>query len=267
MDLTKPDGTIDVSAIIHDRFPGAPGWVCSLARRIMREDFLNEFLRRGHEGVEFCTKSVEYLQVKVEVEGLDRVPLDGRYTFASNHPLGGIDGVTLGGIIGERFDGKVKFLVNDFLLALKGLRPLVIGVNKVGAQARNLVAETDAMFASDVQVLIFPAGLCSRKIDGVVQDLPWSKTFITKSVQSGRDIVPVHFYGENSKLFYNVATLQKKLGIKAPIAMAMLPGELVKGYGKTFRVVFGDPIPVSTFDKSRKPAQWAAWVRDKVYQL
>ena len=36
---------------------------------------------------------------------------------------------------------------------------------------------------------------------------------------------------------------------------------------KTFKIVLGQPIPASTFDDSRKPVEWAAWVREKVYQL
>ena len=41
------------------------------------------------------------------------------YTFASNHPLGAVDGVALCGLISRQF-GSVKMPVNDFLLYLKG---------------------------------------------------------------------------------------------------------------------------------------------------
>ena len=271
MALFNDDGSIDVEKIIRSKFPKAPGFVISYARKLFHEEWFNTFLTRGYEGVEFCDETIKFLNVKLEVEGLENIPEDGLYTFASNHPLGGIDGVALCSLIGNHLhtanDG-VRFLVNDFLLALKGLNPVVVGVNKVGGQARALVEETNKLYAdTETQVLIFPAGVCSRKIDGVVQDLPWTKSFVTLSKKYGRSIVPVHFYGENSKRFYRIANIQKKLKIKAPLAMALLPDELYKGRGKTFKVVFGKPIPPETFDSSKKPIEWAAYLRDKAYEL
>ena len=50
-------------------------------------------------------------------------------------------------------------------------------------------------------------------------------------------------------------------------AMLFLPDELYRARHGTYRVVFGDPIPPETFDSSKSPAQWAAWVREKVYNL
>lgn len=271
MALFNDDGSIDVEKIIRSKFPKAPGLVISLARRLFHEDFLNGFLVRGDEGIEFCTEAIKHLDVKLVVEGLENIPPDGLYTFASNHPLGGIDGIALCHLIGKGLhtanDG-VRVQVNDFLLALKGLAPLVVGVNKVGGQARSLLEETEKMYGdTSAQVLVFPAGSCSRKIEGVVQDYPWTKTFVTRSVKYGRSIVPVHFYGRNSSTFYFMDKVQKTFGIKVPLAMALLPDEMYKARGKTFRVVFGEPIPPEFFDSSRKPAEWAQYLRTEAYEL
>ena len=160
-------------------------------------------------------------------------------------------------------------MVNDFLMALKPLDGYFVAVNKVGAQSRSLIAQTDALFSGDSQVLIFPAGKASRKIGGKIQDAAWNKTFITKSVQFGRDIVPMHFYGKNSWRFYFVDWIGKVTGInrKFPLAMLLLVDELYRSKGKRYRVVIGDPIPWQTFDKSRKPAEWAAWMKGQVEKL
>ena len=114
---------------------------------------------------------------------------------------------------------------------------------------------------------MFPAGLCSRKQHGVIRDLPWAKAFVVKSVEHQRDVVPIHFGGQNSKFFYRLANVSKRLGIKFNIAMLYLVDEMFKNRHKTFTVKIGKPIPWQTFDKSKTPAEWAAYVQDLVHQL
>ena len=151
-----------------------PKFLIRWFKNFMHLDFINEYLKEGYVGVEFCDNCLKYLGVEIEVNGLENLPKDGRtYTFASNHPLGAIDGVTLGAVIGKEYDGKVKYLMNDLLMNLKGMAPLGIPVNKLGGQARNLSRLVNEVYESDNQMLIFPAGLCSRKIDGKIQDIAW----------------------------------------------------------------------------------------------
>lgn len=259
---------VDLDGIIQSKMKGKklPGFVMKALRRFLHIDYINGYLREGREGIDFCCGTTEYMGVTIEVEGLENVPKGGRYTFASNHPLGGIDGVALGGIIGRNF-GDVRVMVNDFLMAIPGLRPICIPVNKTGGQGRDLPRLISEGFDSENQMMVFPAGACSRLIDGKVQDVPWSKTFIMQSVRTGRDIVPVHFIGENSRRFYRIARLCKVLRLKVNIAMGFLPDELYRNRGKKFKVIFGKPIPYSTFDSSKKPIEWAAFVREEVYKL
>ena len=190
-------------------------------------------------------------------------------TIVSNHPLGGEDGVALGKLICHKYDSKMKYLVNDLLMNLKGLAPLCIPINKTGSQSRDFPRMVEAAFQSDNNVLMFPAGLCSRKQDdGTIRDLPWKKTFVTKSIEYKRDVIPVHFSGHNSDKFYNIARFCKKHKLKFNFAMLYLVDEMYKNVGKHFTVTFGEPIPWQTFtDKSKTHAQWAQWVQDKVYEL
>ena len=272
------DKTIDIEDILRKKFKGkAPRLLTKVLKRLIHQDFINEYLKQGYEGVEFCENAIKYLNVKIDVEGLENLPdaPGTRLTFVSNHPLGGVDGIALAGIIGRKYDGKIKLMVNDFLMHLGGLAPLCIPVNakirkkgqEIGTQNRDLPRLTNEIFGSDNQVLMFPAGLCSRKIEGRIQDLVWSKVFVAKSVEHHRDIVPVHFIGENSGRFYRVANLSSILRLKFNIAMAFLPDELYRAQGKTFRIVFGKPIPWQSFDKSRSPKEWAQEVRSAVYSL
>ena len=263
-----PELAIDLEKIVRERAGNrVPGFVIRWLKRLIHQDFVNEFLVRGHEGVEFCVRGIEYLGVTVSVEGLDCLPDDRQFTFVSNHPLGAIDGVALGGIIGTKYEGRVKYLVNDLLMNLKGLAPICVPINKFGAQARNLPNQVNEAFEGDNQVIMFPAGICSRLIDGQIRDLPWGKAFIQKSVQTQRDVVPIHFIAQNSPRFYRIAQWCKRLGIKFNLAMLLLPDEMYRSRGRHFTVRFGQPIPWQTFDRSRRPAEWAEWVKGRVYEL
>ena len=150
---------------------------------------------------------------------------------------------------------------------LHGLAPLCIPINKTGKQAKDFPKMVEAGFASDDQLIMFPAGLCSRRQNGVIRDLDWKKAFIVKSVEAHRDVVPIHFEGRNSNFFYNLANLCKVLGIKFNIAMLYLADEMLKNRHKTFTITIGKPIPWQTFDKTKTPAQWAQYVKDIVYKL
>ena len=264
------EGRLDLDAIIASKFKGKklPGFVVRFFKRFVRQDWMNSILSRGYKGAAFCDDTLEQMDVKIEVEGLENVPKDGsRYTFASKHPLGGADGIALCGVISREF-GQVKMPVNDFLLFIKPLAPLCVPINKVGGQVRNLPQLLDEAFQSQDQILMFPAGVCSRKIDGKVQDLPWTKTFIKKSVETGRPVVPVHFVGQNSPRFYRADWFFRKfLKIKFNIPMLFLPDELYRAQHKTFKIIFGKPVPPSAFDGSRTAVQWADWMREQAYKL
>ncbi|MDR0973321.1 MAG: glycerol acyltransferase [Prevotellaceae bacterium] len=266
---------IDVDAILQAKVPRhykyIPKALISYLKNIVHQDEINVFLTEAKDvpaGVPFLEATMQFLDTHVIVKGLDNLPTDRLYTFVSNHPLGGQDGVALGYIIGKYFDGKVKYLVNDLLMNVRQLAPLFIPINKTGKQARDFPAMVDAGFRSDNQLIMFPAGLCSRRHPtGEIADLAWSKTFVMKSVQTRRDVVPIFFEGRNSDFFYRLANWCKRLRIKVNIAMLYLPNEMFKNRHKTFTVTFGKPIPWETFDSSKTPMEWAQYVRNEVYKL
>ena len=268
--------TIDIDKILAskmgDKAKFVPKFLVRWLKRIIHEDEVNRFLweSRDKSGTEWLTECVRYLDMDIKIEGIENLPdkNDGKlYTFVSNHPLGGQDGVALGSIIGKHYDGNFRYLVNDLLLNLPGLAPVSIGINKTGKQSRDFPRMVEAGFQSNNHMLMFPAGLNSRKINGVIHDLPWKKTFISKSVEYQRDVVPIYFSGRNSERFYRIANWQKKLGLKINIAMLFLVDEMYRNVHKSFTVKIGKPIPWQTCDKSKTPMEWAKFVEDKVYEL
>jgi putative hemolysin len=272
---TVTEKTIDIDKILRQKMGAkakyVPGVLVSWLKRIAHQDEVNAFLweSRDKVGVPWLEECVRYLDMTLEIEGKENLPdpNDGRvYTFVSNHPLGGEDGVALGAIIGRHYDGRFRYLVNDLLMNLPGLAPVCIPINKTGSQSRNFPAMVETGFQSDYHMLMFPAGICSRKHDGVISDIPWKKTFLSKSVEYQRDVVPIHFSGQNSNFFYRLANFSDN-HLKFNLAMLFLVDEMYKNVHKTFKVTIGKPIPWQTFDKSRSAVEWAQYVRDIVYSL
>ena len=272
---TVTEKTIDIDSILKGKMGAkakfVPRFLVNWLIRIAHQDEVNAFLwdNRDKVGVEWLEACVKYLDMTLEVEGKENLPApdDKRlYTFVSNHPLGGEDGVALGAIIGKHYNGRFRYLVNDLLMNLPGLAPLCIPINKTGHQGRNFPAMVKAGFESNNHMLMFPAGLCSRRHNGIIRDIPWSKTFVSKSVEYQRNIVPIHFSGQNSNFFYRLANFSDKC-LPFNLAMLFLVDEMYKNVHKTFHITVGKPIPWQTFDKKKTPMEWAQFVKDKVYSL
>ena len=245
-----------------------PGFVFRLLSRILRIDFMNSILyHHGYKkDAEFARAALEAFHVTMEVHGKENLPADGRFIFASNHPLGGFDGVM---IITEldRVYSNLKVLVNDLLMNARNMEGTFVPINKHGAQAMENVRRINAIFESDAQILTFPAGLVSRRRKGVIRDVEWQKNFITKAVRTGRDVVPIHVTGRNTGFFYTLSNVRKFLGIKANLEMFLLPNETYKHRNKHFVITFGQPIPWNTFDHRHTAGEWAALVKEQVYSL
>lgn len=265
---------LDVESAVRQKLKGryVPRFFIRWLRHIVHEDTFNDFFKAhpGLTGYDFIEEVIgpNLLNVTVDVRGLDRLPQDSSpLVFVSNHPLGGLDGMILARMLGEHRYWNVRVIVNDLLMHLTPLQGIFIPVNIYGAQSREAARYMEQIYASDYDILTFPAGACSRKIDGRVQDLPWKKSFVQKAVESGRTVVPVRFEGQNSRFFYNLALWRKRLGIRFNLELLFLADEMFKAAGSHYTVHIGQPLPPSTFDRSRPPLQWAQWVRGQVYNL
>lgn len=247
-----------------------PGFVLRYIERIVHEDDINKVMRNiGHlEGLDFVDALIKQeLKVNVELRGAENIPLSGGVVFASNHPLGGLDGVAFMHVLGK-YRKDIKFLVNDILMNIKNLHSLFIPINKHGAQAREAMRAIDETYASDQAMLVFPAGLVSRKRkNGVIKDLEWKKSFITKAKKYKKDIIPVFIDGRNSDFFYNLARFRKNIGIGANIEMFYLADEMFAQQGKKVTIIIGIPIPYTRFDNTKTEQEWAEVIKEIVYAM
>ncbi|HNW89189.1 MAG TPA: 1-acyl-sn-glycerol-3-phosphate acyltransferase [Bacteroidales bacterium] len=263
---------IEIEKVIAHKNPRLlkllPGFVIRYIKRILHQDEINDFIgRNGHlYGLDFVERIViEYIK-QLNVNGIENITSDKRILIASNHPLGGLDGVALMHVAGK-IRPDILFPVNDILMNLENIRCLFIPINKHGSNSQNLKIINDT-FASDASVLYFPAGLCSRKQKhGIIEDLEWKKTFISYARKYQRDVIPAFIDGRNSNFFYNLARFRKMLDVRQNIEMFYLVDEVYKQKNKTINITFGKPIPFETFDKRHTDQQWAQKIKEHVYQL
>lgn len=275
--MTPGPLNIDLHAILRSRIKGwkgklIPGFLISALERLICQDGLNDLLRKCYplRGSAFCTKVLRELDITVELHGLENIPESGRFVFASNHPLGGLDGITLISVLAGKYgDNNIRFMVNDMLMNVEPLTDVFLPVNKYGAQGRRAARDITHAYESDMQIVQFPAGLVSRlHDDGTISDLEWQKAFVTKAIESGRDIIPLRFEALNTPSFYRIARWRKKSGLKVNIEQALLPSQVFKAKGKRFRIFFGKPVDRSMLlEAHTSPKAKAAHIRELVYSL
>lgn len=264
---------LDVDSVFRKKgkklYPLIPKFVIRYLERIVHQDEMNAALRRLHH-----LKNFEFLEqillnefkIEIQVNNFENLPQNGRYIVVGNHPVGGMDGMGLMHLIGKKRQ-DLKSISNDILMELANLKDLFIPVNKHGRNTAETVKAFNDLFSSDQVVMIFPAGLVSRKQKGKIYDLEWKKTFVTKAIQFQRDIIPVHIDGRNSSFFYNLANLRKFLRIKANIEMLYLPDEMFKQKNKKITFTFGERVPYSIFTNELTHAEWAQRMKEHVYGL
>ena len=263
---------IDVNKVLRERLPKhyryIPRFAVRWLERTICQDRLNTILEKmaGKDSVDAAVAALEEMNITVSATGVDALPA-GRFMFVSNHPLGGLDGLALISLLGNCYDHKIKFMVNDLLMAVTPLRGVFLPVNKFGRQSREAATEIETALASDHQFITFPAGLCSRmQSDGTIADLTWQKAAVVHAINHHRDIVPIYFDASNSRFFYRFAKWRKKLGLKFNIELIFLPKEMLKQCGANLHAIVGEPIPWTSLN-AREPKREAARLRDIVYAM
>lgn len=245
-----------------------PGFVYGILRRALEMDYTNEILQiHGHKkNYEFAQACIDMFNVSMDIQGEENLPDKEKNIFVSNHPLGGFDGVLILGVLARHYK-NIKVLVNDILMNMRNMDGVFVPINKHGAQPMENVRRIDSVYSSNDEVMTFPAGLLSRRRKGVIEDMVWHKSFITKSIKYKRDVIPMHITGRCRNYFYNLSNLRKFLGIKANIEMFFIPKETFQHRNKHYHLSVGKPIPWEVFDKRYKPIEWAEKVKRHCYSL
>ena len=263
---------VDVEKVIksksEDLYRKLPRFVINYLKKIIHQDEMNSILAEcgDRKGISFTEKVLECLGITYTVHGLENLKDNTNCIYASNHPLGGLDGMIAITALGEYFP-DIKFVVNDLLMNIQPLQEVFVPINKHGNMSKDYAARLQEIYSSSMPVYNFPAGLCSRRILGRVQDPAWKRTFVNQAKKYNRPIVPIFFSGRNSRFFYNLSKFRKAIGIKFNIEMIYLPDEMFKQRNRHFDLYIGTPISCEELNNGMTSAQWTEEIRNRCYKL
>ena len=271
MSEDRKDYLLDVEKVLGPKLvKKLPRFAVNFFKRRIHQDEINDCIMHAehYKGAGFFDEALKYVNITFRIRGEENLDPDKKYIFAGNHPLGGPEALIIGSVFRRIYGDGFKVPVNHLLANLKPLNEFFVPVKVYGSNRNRELGEQIAdMFRSDYQVLVFPAGMCARKIKGKVTEMPWKKMFITQSRRFERDVVPIHISGYNSRRFFFFTKLSMFLKLKFNLGMIFLVDELFNKKGQEFVVTFGKPVPYTTFDKTRTDLQWAAEIKDQVEAL
>lgn len=273
MDTEQQKEFVNVEKIMKAKAPSLykklPRFVINYFIHILHQDEVNSDLHEISDlvGVPKFHKHLAINNIQIDLHGVENIPKDGQFIFASNHPFGGPDGIMIVSAVGKMFNDNAKLMVNDLLMHLPDIEDVFIPINRFGRNKQDYVNVLDSSMQSDSQIIMFPAGLVSRKIKGRIVDLEWKKSFISYAKRYKRDIVPVFISGQNSNFFYNLANLRTKLGIKTNIEQLYLIDELYKHKNESVSMYFGKPISYTALTSEKTDKEWAESIKQIAYAL
>lgn len=271
MSKDRTDYLLNIETVLGPKLmKKLPGFAVRFLKKRIHQDEINECIMQAehYHGVGFCDEALKYIGITYRVRGEENLDPNGKYLFVCNHPLGGPEALIIGSVFRRTYGECFKVPVNHILANLKPLSDSFVPVKVYSSrQSRELGGQIADMFNSDSQVLVFPAGLCARKIKGKVTEMPWKKMFVTQARKYERDVVPMHISGFNSKRFFFFTKLSMFLKLKFNIGMLFLVDELFNKKGEEFVITIGKPVPYATFDKSKSDKEWAAEMKDAVEKL
>jgi putative hemolysin len=168
---------------------------------------------------------------------------DGPLVLVANHPFGIGDGVAILALA-EQLGRPFKILINNDLMKIREMEPYALPVSfdeTKEALALNMKTrhESVRLLKEGVTIVVFPAGgvATAQKVFGKAQDLPW-KMFPAKLIQAaGASVVPIHFTGQNGRLFHFVSRFSLTL------RLSLLVREFKRLKGKAIPVTIGDVLP------------------------
>lgn len=264
--------TIDLESIIkYKTNRKIPKFIARLVKKIICLDRINEIIvkyGKDNQGIAFAEKVLEDLNITTSIKGLENIPRNEKLIFVSNHPLGALEALAIGKHLDTLFKGQINFITNEILTYIPPLKeiftPVEVGSNK---QDRTKLNNIEQLFVSDKQIIIFPSGVVSRRIDGKVQDFEWKKMFVAKARQYQRNIVPIYCSGQSSEFFLKFSNFRKKLGIKTSIELILFPREMFKYEGKSIDITIGKPISYQSLTADISDKKHAENIRKLVYEL
>ena len=174
---------------------------------------------------------------------LDGLPKTGGLLLVANHPFGIVDGLTMGHL-GMALRGNVAIMTNSLLCKVPEIEPYLLPVDFSGtAAARRLTGETrrraTELLAAGQVVALFPAGgvaTANSPLGKRAVDSAWHPFVGRLACLPGVTTLPVHFSGQNSRLF------QAASHFSYPLRVALIFHETRRRMGQPVDLTLGQPI-------------------------
>lgn len=186
------------------------------------------------------------LRVKVEAQGLERVPKRGRLILVANHPAGIADGLAVYEALKDTRPDMIFFANRDALRVAPGLEDLIIPVEwieekRTRADSRETLRRAIEAFKDERCVVIFPSGRLAKRVGLKLRERPWLETPVSFSRKFNAPIAPLHITGRNSILYYLLDLVSEEL------KNMTLFRELINKRNAKYKLCFGAPIDAAAF--------------------
>ncbi len=225
-----------------------------LSGRESLQKLYQDWARHGRrDGETVFDAALRLLDVRVDLAGatdLAKIPTKGGLLIVANHPFGILDGLAMGQLA-MRLRGNGQILTNSLLCQVPEIAPHLLPVDFSGTpEARRLTSATRRraveLLSEGQVVVMFPAGGISTANSPVVGracDAEWHPFTGRLAAIPGVTTLPVHFSGQNSRLF------QIASHVSYPLRVALIFHETRRQMGRSMTLTLGAPMTATELDQ------------------
>jgi len=265
MELFKPKDILRANPRL--RFIGGEHFARFLML-LLRFDKLNRVYDQigDKKGLDFIDELIKILNINFlfDVDELHkRVPKTGPVIVVSNHPFGGLESILLIKILSQ-VRSDVQIMSTQLLHKIDPIREFFFEEDTF--QKKNTLITGTGKASTHLEnggiLCLFPAGEVSQfDIYRVLSDKQWQYNTLKFIKQQKVPVVPIHFQGNNSRLFYLMGNILPSL------KNMKLPTEILYQHKKPVKIRIGNPILVPEQDKFTDIYQYGRYLRAKTYLL
>lgn len=275
MALTEPDTRADYPSLSYADYFEHP-----LKKRLVRavEKFSGQpkiqklyyQYKDDLQHMPFFQAAIKLLELRVEIDAmrLGAIPKTGPLVVVANHPFGVLDGLVICHLLSlVRTDFKV--LTNAVLDGAPEAHDWILPIDfsdTKEALATNIATRKESLerLKQGECIVVFPAGGVSTAptlLSRAAVDDTW-KPFTAKLIsQSGADVVPVYFEGQNSRLFQLASHMSIEL------RLALVFREVNRRRGKRMPVHIGKVLTPDDLANAGKRAELMLFLREATYSM
>ena len=267
MELVKPKDILQASPYLA--YLGGEN-LAKFIMYVLRFNKLNKIYGQigDKQGIEFVDELIKLLEVHYEFDlnDLKKIPKTGPFIIVANHPFGGLDGILLIKVLNQvRPDTKVmaNFLlkriepISDFFLAVNPFENIKGAKSSIGG-----IKNAFEHLQKGGGLCIFPAGeVSSYDASNKITDRQWQYPVLKFIKKAKVPVVPVHFNGQNSRLFHLIGRIHPNL------RTVKLPSELLNKKKKLVKIRIGSTVSLKEQDNFPEIYQFGRYLRAKTYSL